>query len=109
MAGRKELPARPPKRPPTHPGEVLREMVLPELRLTIPRAATELGVSRQMLHRIVSGRAPITPEMAVRVGHWLGNGPGLWLRMQQAYDVWHAERELAPTLKRIPTHASSVV
>jgi antitoxin HigA-1 len=52
----------------------------------------------------VSGRAAVTPEMAVRLGKFCGNGPGLWLRLQQTHDIWHAERLLAGELERIPTH-----
>ena len=84
----KVLPVRQPlKREPTHPGEILREDVLPALRMNVSQAARELGVSRQLLHRILAGRAPVTPEMAVRLGKWAGNGPALWLGMQQAFDV----------------------
>ena len=73
----KGLPVRQPlKREPTHPGEILREDVLPALRMNVSQAARELGVSRQLLHRILAGRAPVTPEMAVRLGKWAGNGPG---------------------------------
>jgi addiction module HigA family antidote len=76
----KVLPVRQPlKREPTHPGEILREDVLPALRMNVSQAARELGVSRQLLHRILAGRAPVTPEMAVRLGKWAGNGPALWL------------------------------
>jgi antitoxin HigA-1 len=103
----KALPVRRPlKREPTHPGEILREDVLPALRMTVSQAARELGVSRQLLHRILSGKAPVTPEMAVRLGRWAGNGPALWLGMQQALDVWHAEQALGPELERIPEHAA---
>jgi len=103
----KTLPVRQPlKRQPTHPGEILREDVLPALRMNVSQAARELGVSRQLLHRILAGKAPVTPEMAVRLGKWAGNGPGLWLAMQQAFDVWHAEQALAEELKRIPEHAA---
>jgi len=71
----KVLPVRQPlKREPTHPGEILREDVLPALRMNVSQAARELGVSRQLLHRILAGRAPVTPEMAVRLGKWAGNG-----------------------------------
>jgi len=49
----------------------------------------------------------ITPEMAVRLGRFCGNGPELWLRMQQAYDLWHAERVLADRLERIPVHRTT--
>ena len=90
---------------PTHPGEILRYDVLPALNMTIAGAARELGISRQMLHKIISGQAPITPEMALRIGKWCGNGPGLWLRMQQAYDLWRAEQAMAAELDAIPSHA----
>ncbi len=94
-----------PSRPPTHPGEMLREDVLPALELSVSEAARQLGVSRQTLHRIMAGTHSITPEMAVRLGKFCGNGPRLWLAMQQAYDLWHAERRLRDQLERIPTHA----
>ena len=93
------------KRCPTHPGELLKEDVLPALRLPVAEAARQLGVSRQTLYKILGGTSPVTPEMAVRLGKWCGNGPGLWLRMQQAFDLWHAERALGDALTRIPSHA----
>lgn len=88
---------------PSHPGAVLREDVLPALRMTVVDAARSLRVSRQTLHRILAEKAGVTPEMALRIGKLCGNGPGLWLRMQQAYDLWHAERELRDELAAIPT------
>jgi len=94
-------------RRPTHPGAILREDVLPALRLSVSEAARQLGVTRQTLHRIMAEKASITPEMAARLGRFCGNGPGLWLRMQQAYDLWCAERELGAELKRIPIHRTS--
>lgn len=75
------------KRCPTHPGELLKEDILPALRLPVAGAARQLGVSRQTLYKIIAGTSPVTPEMAVRLGKWCGNGPGLWLRMQQAFDL----------------------
>jgi len=98
-----------PDRPPTHPGAILREDVLPALRLPVSDAARQLGVSRQMLHRILACRAPVTPDMAVRLGKFSGNGPGLWLRLQQAFDLWHAERRLAEEIANIPTHGATTV
>jgi addiction module HigA family antidote len=92
-----------PRRKPTHPGELLREDVLPALRISVSEAARKLRVSRQTLHRILAGDAGVTPEMAVRLGKFCGNGPGLWLRMQQAYDLWHAEQRLANEVAKIPT------
>ncbi len=90
-------------RQPTHPGAVLREDVLPSLGISVSTAAETLGVSRQMLHRVLSERAAVTPEMAVRVGKLCGNGPRLWLAMQQAHDLWQVERDLAEQVARIPT------
>lgn len=95
-----------PARPPTHPGAILREDVLPRLNLSVSEAARQLRVTRQTLHRILAGRAAITPEMAIRLGKFCGNGPGLWLRMQQAYDLWHAQRRLRAEVDRIPTAAA---
>jgi len=92
---------------PTHPGAVLQEITFPAMRVSVSRAAREMGVSRQGLHRILAQERGITPEMAVRVGKYCGNGPGVWLRMQAAYDLWHAEKELAGQVKTIPTHTWS--
>lgn len=100
-----ELPVtKRPRRPPVHPGELLREDVLPALGLSISEAARQLRVSRQTLHRLMAGQHGVTPEMAVRLGRFCGNGPGLWLRMQQSYDLWHAERALGDEVKKIPRH-----
>jgi len=95
------------KRPPTHPGTILREDVLPALALSVSEAARQLGITRQTLHRIMAEKTSITPEMAARLGRFCGNGPGLWLRMQQAYDLWRVERELGAELERIPVHRTS--
>jgi len=108
MARKKEyLVTGTPKVPPVHPGELLREDVLPALGMTVSDAARELRISRQTLHRILSGTMAVSPEMAVRLGKFCGNGPGLWLRMQAAYDLWHSERRMREEIKRIPTrHAA---
>jgi addiction module HigA family antidote len=91
-----------PRRPPTHPGQVLKEDVLPALGLSVSEAARRLRVTRQTLHRVLAGASGVTPEMALRLGRFCGNGPGVWLRMQQAYDLWHAERRLGNEIARIP-------
>jgi len=92
---------RPLKRPPIHPGEIVREDVLPALGLTVSETARRLRVSRQQLHRILACTHAITTEMALRLGRLAGNGPGLWLRMQQNYDLWHAEQKLKDELEKI--------
>ena len=94
---------RDPNRPPVHPGAILREDVLPAIGEPVAAVARKLGVTRQHLHRILAAKAPVTPDMAVRLGKFCGNGPGLWLRLQQAYDLWHAERALRSEIAKIPT------
>ncbi len=96
---------RPLKRPPIHPGEILREDVLPSLGLSISEAARRLNISRQQLHRVLACTHPITTEMALRIGKFAGNGPGIWLRMQQSYDLWHAEQRMKDELSKIETAA----
>ncbi len=100
-----EVVAERPNRCPVYPGKILRDSVLPSLRLTVKDAAAELRISRQTLHRILAGEVAITPQMALRLGKFCGNGPGLWLRMQQAHDLWRAELALKDELDRIPSHA----
>ena len=100
---------RPLKRAPVHPGEILREDVLKHLGLSVSEAARRLGVSRQQLHRILACTHPITTEMALRIGKFAGNGPGLWLRLQQAYDLWHAKSRLTGELSKIETVAPNPI
>lgn len=88
---------------PTHPGAVLREDVIPALAMPILKVAKHLGVSRQILHKILAEKAPVTPEMAVRLGKFCGNGPDVWLAMQANYDLARAQIALADEVKRIPT------
>ena len=90
-------------RRPTHPGAILRNTVLPALKMSVAEAAAALGISRQTLHRIVAEKAQITPDMAVRIGKFCGNGPELWLGMQQAVDLWDARQKLAEVVEKIPT------
>jgi addiction module HigA family antidote len=91
-------------RRPTHPGEILRDIVLPAVGVSVSEAARQLGVTRQTLHSILAGRSSVTAEMALRLGRFCGNGPGLWMRMQQAFDLWQAENRLNGALDKIPVH-----
>lgn len=88
---------------PMHPGEMLREEVLPALGKSKTEIARLLGVSRQTLYDILDEKQPVTPGMALRFGKLLGNGADLWINLQRAYDLAVAERDLAPKLKKIPT------
>lgn len=100
-----QLVRQPAQRPPTHPGEILREDVFPALGISVSEAARRLGISRQQLQRVLSCARPVTAELALRIGKFAGNGPGLWLRMQQTYDLWHAERRMGDELAKIETAA----
>lgn len=88
---------------PTHPGALLREDVLPALRISVSGAAQAVGVSRQMLHRILAEKAPVSAEMAVRLGKFCGDGPDIWMRMQIAHDVAKAKAAMVEKVRRIPT------
>lgn len=92
---------------PAHPGEILREDILPALQLTVSEAARRLRVSRQTLHSILAERSAVSPEMAVRLGCFCGNGAAFWLRMQSAHDLWHAERKLRVEVRKISRHAAA--
>jgi len=91
---------------PPHPGETLREDVLPALGLTVTEAAAQLGVTRAALSRVLNGRAAISPEMALRLEGWLGleNGGRAdgWLAQQAAFDLWKARMAGMPAVKRAP-------
>lgn len=93
--------SRNPNRCPTHPGELLREDVLPEVKKSKTEISQLLGISRQHLHDILAERKPVSPEVAVRLGKLFGNGAGLWIRMQGAYDEWQASRSV--DVSEIPT------
>jgi addiction module HigA family antidote len=76
---------------PPHPGDILRELCLEPLGLTVTAAAEALGVSRKTLSAILNGRAGISPEMAVRLSIAFGASAESWLNQQTQYDLWRAE------------------
>jgi len=79
-----------PTRKPTHPGEVLREDVLPAMHESVTGFAKRTGMSRQSIHAILAGRRGISPEAALRIGKVVGNGARIWLAMQMEFDLWQA-------------------
>ena len=91
---------------PPHPGETLREDVLPALGLTVTGAARQLGVTRSALSRVLNGRTAISPDMALRLEAWLGEQRGgraeVWLAQQMAFDIWHARQKPRAEIARIP-------
>jgi addiction module HigA family antidote len=78
--------------PPVHPGEILKEDVLPSVGLSVTAAAKALGVSRQMLHDILAERRPLSAIMCLKVARLFGGSPEVWMRLQAAYDLKKAER-----------------
>jgi addiction module HigA family antidote len=76
--------------PPVHPGEILREDILPEVGLSVAAAARALGVSRQMLHEILAERRPLSAIMCLKVSRLLGSTPDFWMRLQAEYDLKRA-------------------
>jgi antitoxin HigA-1 len=89
------------KRCPTHPGQLLREDVIPATGRTKTEIASLLGISRQHLYDILEERKPVSPAVAVRLGKLFGDGAGIWVRMQAAYDTWQAEQSI--DVSAIPT------
>jgi len=90
---------------PPHPGETLRDDILPALGLTVTQAAAQLGVTRAALSRVLHGRAAISPDMALRLEGWLGAKHGgradVWLAQQAAYDLWQARKAGVPRVQRV--------
>ena len=77
---------------PPHPGEILRELCIEPLGLSVTRAAEALGVSRKTLSAILNERAGISPEMAIRLSKAFGTSAESWLNQQVQYDLWLAEQ-----------------
>ncbi|MBD1829823.1 HigA family addiction module antitoxin [Microcoleus vaginatus GB2-A3] len=89
---------------PVHPGEVISD-VLEDLEMTQTRFAEILGVSRRSVNEIVLGQRPITVDMAIRIGKALGNGPQLWLNLQQKVDIWDAVQKHSEEYEKVSTVA----
>lgn len=77
---------------PPHPGEVIKELCLDPLGLTVTAAAEGLGVSRRALSALINGHAGISPDMAIRLSKAFGRSPESWLQLQLQYDLWDAEQ-----------------
>ncbi len=93
-------------RQPTHPGAILKDVII-ELKvqgISTAQFARDLHISRNKLYKIINEDNPVTPNIAIRLGKVLGNGPGIWLRLQQAHDLWNAENELGDELKEMPVY-----
>jgi addiction module HigA family antidote len=78
--------------PPVHPGEIIKEDILPSVGMSVTEAAKALGVSRQMLHDIMAGRKPLSAVMCLRISRLFGSSPEFWMRLQAAFDLKKAEQ-----------------
>ncbi len=92
---------RPPKRRPTHPGEMLREDFMPDYGLTVASLAASAGVSRQSINELLRERRALSPEMALRLARLFGNSAEFWLNAQRAVDLWDAAHALKAEMARI--------
>ena len=89
--------------PSVHPGEIIKEDILPSVGLSVTAAAKALGVSRQMLHDILAERKPLSAVMCLKVSRLFGSTPEFWMRLQAAYDLKQAEqnRKVMQSVARI--------
>ena len=81
---------------PPLPGEILREDVLPALKISVTEAARQLGVSRVQLSRFINGHAAVSADLAIRLAMWLGGSAQSWMRMQADYELWQVEHSGKP-------------
>jgi antitoxin HigA-1 len=86
---------------PAHPGEILRELYLEPMGLTITEAAEALGVSRKHFSAIVNERVPVTPDMAMRLAAAFATEPELWVNLQAQYDLWDVSRKRRPKVRAL--------
>lgn len=91
----------PSDRPSSHPGELLREDYLPELGWSAADLAGRLHVPARVVDDVLAERAPVTPDLALRLGKLLGQTPGIWIKLQLAYDLYFALRAADADLERI--------
>jgi len=93
------------KRPPAHPGHILRVHYIEPLSLTLTDLAKTLKVSRKTLSKIVNERGSVTSDMALRFSRAFNTTPELWLNLQNNYDLWHAAHETMDWCDIQPIHA----
>ncbi len=86
--------------PPVHPGEIIKEDILPTVGLSVTATARALGVSRQMLHDILGARKPMSAIMCLKVSRLFGGSPEVWMQLQAAYDLKKAEKN-KKVMKRV--------
>ncbi|CAN5689993.1 hypothetical protein BH10PSE6_BH10PSE6_27190 [soil metagenome] len=88
-------------RAPSHPGELMREIIEEHVELSVTEAARRMGISRQALHAVLRGRTAVSADMALRFARLVGGQPELFPRMQENLDLWTARQQLGARLARI--------
>ncbi len=86
------------RRPPSHPGELMREIIEGQASLSVSAAARRMGVSRQALRSVLHGRSAVSADMALRFARLTGGRAELFLRMQENLDLWTARERLGAQL-----------
>lgn len=86
---------------PSHPGEILRDLYLDPMGITITGAAEALGVSRKHISAIINGHASVTPDMAMRLAVALGTQPDIWINLQAQHDLWTVTQQPRPKVKAL--------
>ncbi|MCA3440448.1 MAG: HigA family addiction module antidote protein [Rhodobacter sp.] len=84
---------------PPHPGEYLREDILPALGINATQLAAHLGVSKQTIFGILAEKRAVSTDMAIRLGQAFRNGARFWLALQMQHDLWISERKGKPAVK----------
>ncbi|OGT76022.1 MAG: addiction module antidote protein, HigA family [Gammaproteobacteria bacterium RIFCSPLOWO2_12_FULL_38_14] len=86
---------------PPHPGELLKEMYLTPISLSITDAAEGLGITRQALSELINGKTGISIDMARRLAKALDTSPTFWLNLQMQYDLWQTRSKKFPEVRRL--------
>ncbi len=81
------------KRPPTHPGAILKRQYMTPLGLTVTELSQRIAVSRKTVSKLVNEHASVSVELALRLSRAFNTSPELWLNLQRSVDLWRASRE----------------
>jgi len=92
---------------PTHPGEILRETVLPALDRSKTEFAAALGISRRTLYDILDEKQGVTAKVALRLGRVLGNGAEIWMNLQAQHDLAKARQDIGAEVAQLPSWAEA--
>ena len=94
-------------RKPSHPGALIRNIILPETSLTISELAKRCGVARNTMSKVINERGDVTEDLAIRLSRVLGSSPRFWIGMQTNLNLWQLEQEnkrIYQKMERVSTH-----